>query len=163
MSNKIKDKIYFWIKYTDNQILEATKQYLYKKYGFDKNTTPQIKEEFLKNIYYSTHALEYLIDEGWKDFKVSIWNTSDFYNAIGYFDGRFLEEIKKRIVHYDSNEGDIIQEYIIDTQILLEINISEAIRLHRTEFDFIINNLESLIDENIKRRDIIYIEKWKEC
>ncbi|GAA3630074.1 hypothetical protein [Flavivirga jejuensis] len=152
----------FWCKYTDRQILEAIKRYLYQLYGFKKDSIPKIKDEFLKNIYFSTHVLEFLIDESWAVFNESIWNIKDFYQAIGYFNGRFLNKLEKKITYYDPYEDDSVQEFVIDTQLRLDINISEAMRLHQSKFDSIISELELLIQQNKERRDNIYIEKWKQ-
>lgn len=162
MNENNNTSIEFWRKYADKQILEAIQQYLYKQYGFKKDVTPFIENEFLKNIYNTTHVLEFFIDEGWGNFEKSIWNTSSVFLSIGYFSGRLLEELEKRIRYYDPEDHDMVQEYIIDSQALLQSNISEAIRLHRVEFDGIINELELLINKNNERRDAIFIEKWKQ-
>jgi len=157
-----KERLYFWSTYTDKQILEAIQQRIYKQYGFNRNVTPQIDDEFLNYIYYATHVLEFLIDEGWDEFEKSIWNTPVFFNAIGQFNGRFLNSIKERIAEHDSDSDDHVQEYVIDTQIRLQENISEAMRLHQAKFDAMLPELEELIAKNNERRDNIYIEKWKQ-
>ena len=156
------ERLEFWSKYTDRQILDAIDQHLYNQYGFDKEQVPQIQNEFLRRIYFSTHVLEFLISKGWDVFENSPWNIPEFFDSIGYFNGRFLETTKMRITYFDAELDDEVRRYVIDTQALLEESISEAIRLHKSEFDDIINELEPLIAKNIERRDKIYLEKWKQ-
>ncbi|HPF10756.1 MAG TPA: hypothetical protein PKW08_08085 [Flavobacteriaceae bacterium] len=155
------DRLEFWSKYTDRQILEAIQKYLYKQYGFKQEASLQIENDFMKHLYFATHVLEFLIDEGWEEFEKSAWNTPDFYTAIGFFNGRFLDSMKQRMAQYEPGIDDSVQEYAIETQSRLQEHISEAIRLHRAHFDSILGQLQPLIEENIKRRDAIYREKWK--
>ena len=152
----------FWSKYTDRQILDAMDQFLYSVYGFEKERVPQIRNEFLRRIYFATHVLEFLISKGWGVFEKSPWNIQEFYDSIGYFNGRFLDTTKERITYFDPEIDDEVRRFVVDTQALLEESISEAIRFHNNEFDDILNKLEPLIAENIERRDRIYLEKWKQ-
>lgn len=155
------DTTNFWIKYTDDQILYALQRYLYLNYGFSKTEIKEIANPFYRHVYYASHVLSYLVDNGWEVFKKSVWNRPDFFEGLGYFNFRFTQEIKSRISTYDPNDKDWIRDYIIENNIVLQFKMSEAIRLHRIKFDPILNELTTLIEEIIIEDDTIFIEQWK--
>lgn len=155
----------FWQRRTDREICEALGTFVARQYGFEKDRRPVIENHFFRRIHAVIHVYNYLIDVGWEKFSDSVWNTPDFFEAIGYFNARVREEFEHRIRYYDPTEneehGDSVQTYAIDTEIVLRFHIFSAVRLHRREFDSILERIEPIILENIKRRDAIAIEKWK--
>jgi len=151
----------FWSTYTDDQILFALQRHLYKEYGFKNDERPEIENLFLRHVYYSCNPLEYLVDDGWENFQNSVWNSPEFFEALGYFYNHFLQEVNKKIVRFDPEDGDLVRDFIVEKQILLQFKTFEAIRLHRAKLEPILDRLSELIEEIIKDDDEIYIEQWK--
>lgn len=159
--SKMKTEI-FWSRYTDKQILYALQSHLYKEYGFKNDERPEIEDPFLRHVYFSCHPLEYLVDSGWANFQNSVWNTPEFFEALGYFYDHFLGEVNKKIVRFDPEEDtDGVRDFIVENQILLQFKTFEAVRLHRAKLEPILDRLAEFIEEFIKEVDAICIEQWK--
>jgi hypothetical protein len=152
---------YFWSNYTDDQILHALQRYLYNAYGFKKDERPEIAQPLLRNVYYACHPLEFLVDYGWENFRKSVWNTPEFFESIAYFDSRFMDKIKRLIDQSNPDESDLVCDYIIENQILLQFKTFEAVRYHRAKLEPILSELTVLIEESIREDDAIHIEQWK--
>ncbi len=159
----MENKDTFFIKNNDQIILLCLNQYYFNHYNNAPHKIIELNSKLLVNLYYTTLGLDELIYSGWEFFKKTSWNTSDFYDAIGFFNKNFLLEIKKRIenpILYENEGTDPIQNYTIENQELLKNEMTQAIRHHRGHFDFIIDDLIFLSVENEKKIYNLKKEKW---